>query len=59
VCERVITLEGRNQISRRCRNREVSSENDLAPYPAAYKQSSVGNDSNYAHTINGIIWTNP
>ena len=57
VCERVITLEGENTISRRCDNNTVDSVNDLAPYPVAVKRASVGNDSPWKHTINGIVWT--
>jgi len=57
VCERVITLEGPNTISRRCDNTTADSAGDLAPYPAAQKQASVGNDSAWKHTINGIVWT--
>ena len=61
VCERVVTLEGGNTISRRCNytRNSVSSLNDLDPYPSAYKESTVGNDSDWTHTINGVIWTNP
>lgn len=59
VCERVITTEGPNTISRRCNATRniVSSEVDLAPYPSAQKQASVGNDSNFRHTIDGTVYT--
>ena len=57
VCERVITLEGENTISRRCDNNTADSQGDLAPYPAAVKRATVGNDSPWRHTINGIVWT--
>jgi len=57
VCERVVTMEGPNTISRRCDNNTADSQGDLAAYPVAMKAATVGNDSPWTHTINGIVWT--
>lgn len=56
VCQRVISLEGGNTLSRRCRNNTAGSETDLNAYPRAHKYATVGNDSNYRHTIDGTAW---
>lgn len=56
VCQRVISLEGGNTLSRRCAIGVAGSETDLNAYPFAQKYATVGNDSNYRHTINGTAW---
>lgn len=56
VCQRVTSLEGGNTLSRRCRNTQASSETDLNAYPSAHKYATVGNDSDYRHTINGTAF---
>ena len=55
VCQKVQTNAG--QISRRCRNRSAETLGDLGPYAGVQMIAYVGNDSPYAHTINGIAYT--
>jgi len=56
VCERVVAAESGSQLSRRCDNRIVGSGTDLNGYGLIWKTATVGNDSNYKHTIDGTAY---
>lgn len=56
VCQKVYLWATGSQISRRCANTGVGTAGDLAPYAGSRMIAYVGNNSSFAHTIDGYAY---
>ena len=56
VCQKVYLYSTGSMISRRCANTIVGTAGDLSPYAGRRMIAYVGNNSDYAHTIDGYAY---